>query len=98
MPTSTWKTLGLGLPRPLGHRYERCDSEALKAGAPRTHFNWEPTHCSLKDFDRAAACAALRGRVVHIVGDSLSAQLFLSMTMILGGKLGKNIKRDVYAI
>ena len=55
-----------------------------KAALPAQEF--EPSHCTLKRFDRAAACSALGSRKSLVfVGDSLTNQLFYSLALLLGG-------------
>ena len=55
-----------------------------KAALPAQEF--EPSHCTLKRFDRAAACSALGSRKSLVfVGDSLTSQLFYSLALLLGG-------------
>jgi len=57
----------------------------------RPHFEWEAEGCELAPFERETACALLRSRGIRqvlIVGDSLSAQFFVSFTMLLEGEEG----------
>ena len=57
-----------------------------KEALPAQEF--EPSHCTLKRFDRAAACSALGSRKSLVfVGDSLTHQLFYSLALLLGGSV-----------
>lgn len=65
--------------------YFRCDR---KAGRPV--FQWVPRGCALRLMERGDACSTFRGKQIVIVGDSTASQLFLSLTLQLGGTFGRN--------
>ena len=50
----------------------------------RTHYAWSPAQCSLPAFSRSDACSLLEERGIRqllLVGDSLTHQLFVSLTI-----------------
>jgi len=84
-----WEDLGTAIKSTTPQHYGRCD----RAMPNRTLFEWQPHRCSLDRFDEQSACEALRGRSLLMVGDSTVFQLFLSFALLIGARLGKNIKR-----
>jgi len=55
-------------------------------------YKWLPFRCTLTSFDKEHACDVLEGasRSILFVGDSTTSQLFLSLSMLLGAKIGPN--------
>ena len=84
---ATWSDMGV---RAMG--YDQCDSVSEKRdGSPRKLFDWSAKECTMRPWNVESTCAALRGKLIMIVGDSLASQQFLSMTAMLGGKFGRNM-------
>ena len=89
---STWAELGMNELRDHPdhpHNWGRCPQ-------PRPLYQWSAKRCKLLDFDRATVCRRrLLGRQALFVGDSTTAQLFVSAVLLLGGRFGKNRVRGV---
>ena len=77
-----WSELGL---RSL--RYDECDRQSPE----RQRYEWLPSACSLLPLSREKMCSLLRGKSVLVVGDSLAAQLFLSLNGLLASTFGRNL-------
>ena len=94
-----WKKMNVrSMPVHSNHHWGLCDDVASGSlGSSRSRFRstdiakqrqrfvWEPTTCQLHSFDRAAVCDVLRGQQILVVGDSATAQFFLSLVLQLGG-------------
>ena len=84
---STWAELGMNEIRDQPehrHNWGRC---------PRTRpqYMWTAHRCKLLELDRFSVCQQrLLGRQALFVGDSTTAQLFVSVVLLLGGRFGKN--------
>eukprot|EP00966_Prymnesium_polylepis_P171131 3955923-Prymnesium_polylepis.2 len=87
LTAETWAAIGV---RAMG--YNQCDLVSETNGVARKLFDWSATGCTMRRWDVASTCAALRGKTIMMVGDSLAGQQFLSLTAMLGGKWGQNMQ------
>ena len=75
-------------PELRGHLFAAAcdDPRHTRTDAVRRHYEWLPHRCTLEPLQRASACGLLESREIRqivVVGDSLSAQFFLSLVMLL---------------
>ena len=89
---STWQAMGLNGVRDTpghAHDYGFCDRHAGRKR--RLYGISEPSICSLAQWSTEDLCArSLFGRQALFVGDSNTAQLFLSVVMLMNGTFGRN--------
>ena len=88
---STWNTLGMNAIRDRAHyKFPNSHDYGACVGS-RPLYEMRPKHCTLQPFDREEVCRRkLLGRQAVFVGDSTTAQLFLSTVLSLNGSLGRN--------
>ena len=91
-----WNSVGMNSVRdqhnsgkPLASDYGACQKNLH--GSNRTTYDAQPLRCTLLPFDPTHGCARrLFGRQALFVGDSTTAQLFVSVVMLLNGTVGRN--------
>lgn len=82
---------GISIDNNSAHHHGACADRGKHASG---RYAWRPSMCTIWPFERERACQALRtaGPSILLVGDSTMAQLFLSLVMLLGGQLGRNVQ------
>lgn len=91
MNRTLWNEIGVNHIRDVvehAHAYGRCD-----VNKDRTLYDWQPASCSLEPLTADGACGPRRllGRQALFIGDSTTAQLFLSYVLSIGGRFGRNL-------
>ena len=88
IPFELWRRAGLANLTSKEHHYGLCDDIDPR----RAMFEWLPSRCHLRPFSRGAWCQVLlkKAQSILFVGDSICQQHFLSLVLLLDGRLGKN--------
>ena len=82
--------------RPISRNKATGPTAGMTCPDNRTHYRWSPAQCSLPAFSRSDACSLFEERGIRqllLVGDSLTHQLFVSLTMLLEGEEALGPKR-----